>query len=198
MIPLLMIAAAPALALSATAAADAPTALEAANREFVVKNYPPGALKRGEQGRVAFRLTIEPDGSLSRCEVTESSGFSSLDDETCEIMVFNARLNPVRNEDGRAIRATQNGFIVWRLPGAPVQVAEAVPATMPKPDEVICKRSAKTGSLIATTKQCLTRRQWLAAEHAARDELERIQGRGHCDGRGAPCFPYDGPPPPGN
>ena len=182
MIPLWLLAATPALAMSAsgTVAAEGVTAQEAANREFVVKNYPPGALKRGEQGKVAFRLTIEPDGSLSRCEVTESSGFSSLDDETCEIMVFNARLTPVRGEDGRAIRATQNGFIVWRLPGAPTHVAQALPATMPKPDEVICKRSGKTGSLVAMTKQCLTKKQWLQAEQEARDALERIQGKGGC------------------
>ena len=179
MTALLLLAATPALIMSAATSADPPTAREAANREFVVKNYPPGALKRGEQGRVAFRLTIEPDGSLSRCEVTESSGFSSLDDETCEIMVFNARLSPVRNEDGRAIRATQNGFIVWRLPGSPTQVAEATPATMPKPDELICKSSAKTGSLIARTRQCLTKRQWLLQEQEAREATERIQGKGY-------------------
>ena len=189
MIPLLLLSMTPALALSASASvgSDGSSARAEANREFVVKNYPPGALKRGEQGRVAFRLTIEPDGSLSRCEVTESSGFASLDNETCEIMVFNARLSPVRNEDGRAIRATQNGFIVWRLPGSPAPVETA--ATMPKPDDVICKRSQRTGSLVGTTKQCLTKRQWLQAEAEARDAAERIQGKGHCDGRGGPCPP---------
>jgi TonB family protein len=191
MVPLVLLTATAALALSANGAA-APndlSAAEAANREFVVKNYPPGALKRGEQGRVAFRLTIEPDGSLSRCEVTESSGFSSLDDETCEIMVFNARLTPVRGEDGRAIRATQNGFIVWRLPGAPVQAPVPVAATMPQPDEVICKRSGKTGSLVAQTKQCLTRKQWLQAEQEARDAVERLQGRGNveCEATDGTC-----------
>jgi len=43
----------------------APTASDsmvqnARNGEFIWKYYPPGALKRGEQGRVAFKLTIEP------------------------------------------------------------------------------------------------------------------------------------------
>ena len=188
--------------LLAAAAAAAPsvaseTALQAQNREFVVQNYPAGPMKRGEQGRVAFRLTIEPDGSLSRCEVTESSGFAGLDNETCEIMLFNAKVSPVRNEDGRAIRATENGFIVWRLPGSPVQVATATATTMPQPDKLICKKSQKTGSLIAVTKQCLTKKQWVLAEQEAREAIERMQGKGYCDGGGGPCMPTTVPLPPG-
>jgi protein TonB len=200
MIPLLLLALTPALALSAagSASSDELSAQDAANSEFIVKNYPAGPMKRGEQGRVAFRLTIEPEGSVSRCEVTESSGFSGLDNETCEIMVYNARLSPVRNEDGRAIRATQNGFIVWRLPGSPVEVASAATTTMPKPDDLICKRSRQTGSLIATTKQCLTKKQWLMAEQEAREGAERIQGRGFCGtADGSPCMPTTVPLPPG-
>lgn len=183
------------VAVAATPSAASETTLQAENREFVVKNYPAGPMKRGEQGRVAFRLTIEPDGSLSRCEVTESSGFAGLDNETCEIMLFNAKVSPVRNEDGRAIRATENGFIVWRLPGSPVQVATTTATTMPQPDKLICKKSPKTGSLIAVTKQCLTKKQWLMAEQEARDAAERIQGKGHCAEGG--CAPYTPPVPPG-
>ena len=35
------------------------------NGQFLWDYYPPGALKRGEQGRVAFSLTIEPTGVIS-------------------------------------------------------------------------------------------------------------------------------------
>jgi TonB family protein len=153
---------------------------QAKNREFIMKNYPPGARQRGEQGRVAFRVTIEPDGTLGQCEVTESSGFAGLDNETCEIMVRYGQLKPVMGADGRAIRATQNGFIVWRLPDEK-QVAAApgsVPKTMEKPDEIICKKSVTTGSLIGSTRQCLSRADWALQERMWRDELERIQGRG--------------------
>src|SRR3954451_20034966 len=95
------------------------------NGEFLWKYYPPGALKRGEQGRVAFKLTIEPTGTIGTCDVTESSGFKALDAETCDIMGLYARVEPVRNSDGRAIRATQAGFIVWKLPPGAVKVASA-------------------------------------------------------------------------
>lgn len=151
------------------------------NREFIVKHYPPGALKRGEQGRVAFRLTIEPDGSLGKCEVRESSGFAGLDNETCDILVRYGYLKPVMGPDGRTIRATRDGFIVWRIPeGRQLAIATLpVPKTMGKPDDLICKRSRKTGSLIATTRQCMTERDWVLQYQMWRDELERIQGRGH-------------------
>ncbi len=158
------------------------TAQQAQNREFILKHYPPGAMRRGEQGRVAFRLTVEPDGTLGGCEVTESSGFAGLDTETCEIIVRYGQLKPVMGPDGRAIRATQNGFILWKLPEnatALASPAAAPPGTaMTKPDEIVCKTTAKTGSLISRTRQCLTRQEWALQERMTRDEAEKIQGKG--------------------
>ena len=184
MIPLLFLAI-PTINALADAAAQAPqaqqmTAQQAKNREFILKNYPPGARQRGEQGRVAFTVMIEPDGTLTQCEVTESSGYSGLDKETCEIMVRYGQLKPVVGADGRSIRAKQNGFITWKLPDETQAVAAAAPPkTMEKPDEIICKKSQKTGSLIAATRQCLTRSEWALQERMAREDIERIQGKGH-------------------
>ena len=179
----LLILASSLMAISLPTAAQAETDLEAKNREFIVKNYPPGALKRGEQGRVAFRITIEPDGSLGQCEVTESSGFVGLDNETCEIMIFNARLKPVRDESGRAVRSSQNGFIVWRLPEGSTSLATSTAASMPKPDKIFCKRTPKVGSLVAMTKQCMTKEEWMRTEQATREQVDNIMFRGHCDAR---------------
>ena len=184
MISLLILASIPAITSSVAAAPGVETQLvqQSANGEFLIRNYPPGAIKRGEQGKVGFKLTIEPDGSLGTCDVTESSGFASLDKETCEIILRHARLKPVRNSDGRAIRAAQSGFIVWRLP-AGAKVAASSTKTMPKPDQIICKRSQTTGSLVAKTKQCMTRAEWTRSQREAQDEMDRLQGRGHMDDR---------------
>jgi len=155
---------------------------DAKNGEFIWKYYPQGALKRGEQGRVAFKLTIEPTGTVSSCDVTESSGFKTLDAETCEIMGLYARLKPERAEDGRAIRVVRDGFITWKLPPGATKIASASNRkTMPRPDGLICRKDIKTGSLIATTTQCLTRSEWLRQEAVTRDEIDRIQGKGHCE-----------------
>lgn len=184
MISLLLLASIPTVTATALAQqapqAQQETAQQTKNREFIMKNYPPGARRRGEQGRVAFRVAIEPNGSLASCEVTESSGYAGLDQETCDIIVKYGQLKPVLGPDGRAIRATQNGFIVWKLPADTAVAAAAAPApqTMERPDEIICKRSKKTGSLIAATRQCMTRKDWALQEQIWRDEMDRIQGRG--------------------
>ena len=186
MLPLLLVASiTTALASSGSGSQGATEQISRAanNGEFISKRYPAEALKRGEQGKVTFRLTIEPDGSLGSCDVTQSSGFATLDRETCEIMLHYARLKPVRNEEGRAIRATQDGFIVWKLPSSATKVASATSKTMPKPDQVICKRTPTTGSLIGKTKQCMTRAEWARTEQSTRDQMDNLQGRGHYDCR---------------
>ena len=173
---------------SAAPASDDQMVRAAQNGEFLWKYYPPGALKRGEQGRVAFKLTIEPTGTISTCDVTESSGFKSLDKETCDIMGLYARVEPVR-DGGRAIRAVQDGFIVWKLPPGATQVASASgKRTMPKPDQLVCRKDTKTGSLIATTTQCLTRTEWARQEKETRDTVGRLTG-GYCDNGGSACMP---------
>jgi TonB family protein len=184
MLPLLFLASIPAAFAAAFTGGPESTeqvVRESANGEFISRHYPPGAFKRGEQGKVAFRLTVEPDGSLGTCDVTESSGFASLDKETCEVLLRYARLKPVRSSDGRAIRAVQSGFIVWRLPEAVSRMASASSKTMPKPDQVICKRTQATGSLIQKTKQCMTRAEWVRTAREYQDQAYEMQGRGYAE-----------------
>jgi len=151
-----------------------------ANGEFIAEHYPPRALKAGEQGKVSFRLVVEPNGSLGTCEVTKSSGYKSLDDETCELILRYARLTVVRNADGRSVRAEQNGFINWVHPKGTGKRASAIEiAAASTPDKIICKRSPTTGSLVKRTKQCMTARQWAEATRIARDKAYSIVGQGY-------------------
>jgi TonB family protein len=181
------------LAAADSASPDANTQMVRAekNGQFLWDYYPPGALKRGEQGRVAFKLTIEPTGMVSACDVTESSGFGALDRETCDIMGLYARVAPVRNSDGRAIRAVQDGYIVWKLPPGAAKVASASNSkTMPKPDGLVCRKDTKTGSLIATTTQCMTRAEWKEQDAVNRQAVDQMgQGKGFCGNGDAPCLP---------
>jgi periplasmic protein TonB len=185
MVPFFLLASIPAMLTSmGSGAPDTTNQMVQAskNGEFIWSYYPPGALKRGEQGKVAFRLTIEPTGTIGTCDVTESSGFKALDAETCEIMALYARVQPVRNDEGRAIRAVQNGFIVWKLPPGTTKVASASTRTMPKPDQLICRKDITTGSLIATTKQCLTRAEWARQEEVTKQAVDQMGfGKGVSD-----------------
>src|SRR5687767_5684749 len=157
MLRLLVLAAAPALAASAADGHDSGRQVvrESPNGEFLSKHYPPGALKRGEQGKVGFRLTVERDGSLGGCEVMQSSGFALLDSETCGLLLQHARLKPARNADGRAIRSVRSGFIAWKLPGGTTKLASAAARPTPKSDPIICKRFQAPGSLIVKTRTCM-------------------------------------------
>ena len=174
----------------ALANADPEQALRmSSNGEFIARHYPERALKAREQGKVGFHLVIEPDGSLGTCQVKQSSGSAALDSETCELILRYGRLQPVRNAEGRAVRAVQNGFINWKLPVNAPRVASAAASKGPDPDRVICKRTAKTGSLVSRTKQCMTARHWAEAGRIARNQANELIGRGHFEdeGNAAPC-----------
>ena len=67
----------------------------AKNGQFLWEYYPQGALKRGEQGRVAFKSTIEPTGTISTCDVTESSGFGRWTRKLATSWGLYARVAPV-------------------------------------------------------------------------------------------------------
>lgn len=176
-------------ALAFASTADVGQSRLSPNAEFLAKHYPPGAKERGEQGKVGFKIVVEPDGSLGSCEVTQSSGFQSLDNETCEIIVSYARLNKVRDGDGRSVRATQVGYIDWRLPEG-TKVASATPSgDVRDPERIICKRQAETGSLVRRTKVCHTAKEWALLSRRTNDEVERMmRGGAYEDGKGV-CTP---------
>jgi periplasmic protein TonB len=79
-------------------------------------DYPDAAIRNEEQGTTGFRLTVGPDGRVSNCEVTRSSGSSSLDNTTCRLMRSRARFTPARDTSGAATSDTVSASIRWVLP----------------------------------------------------------------------------------
>ena len=90
-----------------------------ANLASYVSNddYPASALRNEEQGTTGFRLTVGPDGRVSNCVVTSSSGSSALDAATCRIMRSRARFTPARDNTGASTADTVNSRITWRIQG---------------------------------------------------------------------------------
>lgn len=78
-------------------------------------DYPHEARARDEQGTVAFRLTIGPDGRVTDCVVMQSSGSALLDETTCRIMRERARFTPARDRDGNPISGTMESRVRWVL-----------------------------------------------------------------------------------
>lgn len=149
------------------------------NGAFIFRKYPPRAKAAGEQGDVTFRAEYDKKGSILSCEVTKSSGFKRLDDETCELIVKHARFKPELLYDGKRKDGIQLGLVEWRIPGAPPPTADqsSKQAAFDNPDKIICKKIPRGGSLVIMSKQCLTKREWEFQSDEARDTLGEAQRR---------------------
>jgi periplasmic protein TonB len=79
-------------------------------------DYPAAAQRAEEQGTTGFRLTVGPDGRVSNCTITSSSGSSSLDSTTCRLMQRRAKFTPARDSSGNPTSDTVSSRIKWVLP----------------------------------------------------------------------------------
>lgn len=89
-----------------------------ANLASYVSNddYPAAAIRAEEQGTTRFRLTVGPNGRVADCQVTGSSGSSSLDSTTCRLMRSRAKFSPATDSNGQPTTDTVSGAIRWVLP----------------------------------------------------------------------------------
>jgi TonB family protein len=78
-------------------------------------DYPPDARKRGDQGRVTFRLSVGADGKPLQCAIVESSGFPSLDAVTCKLLLKRARFYRPTNAAGAVSTGIYEKTINWAL-----------------------------------------------------------------------------------
>lgn len=84
-------------------------------------DYPAAALREMQQGTTAFKLKIDPQGRVTDCAVTASSGSPALDEATCRLVTQRATFHPALDAKGKpAIGAYQNR-VRWILP-RPIEV----------------------------------------------------------------------------
>ncbi len=80
-------------------------------------DYPPEALRRGQQGTVRFSVTVGTGGRVVDCTITRSSGYAELDEGTCRLARRKLRFTPGRLA-GRTVAMNSVPFgITWTLPG---------------------------------------------------------------------------------
>lgn len=117
------------LALAFALAAQQPSAMETATpvavparavqylqNYFGMGDYPREAVRRHQQGRVFFEMTIGPDGRPLSCRILVSSGAASLDEATCRVMRSRARFIPARDAAGLPTVDRIRHSITWTLP----------------------------------------------------------------------------------
>ena len=78
-------------------------------------NYPSDALRMEKEGRVGVRVSIGPDGRVTSCSVTSSSGTASLDRAACDGMQRYARYDPALNDAGQPTEGSASTAIVYKL-----------------------------------------------------------------------------------
>ncbi|MGN6848310.1 MAG: TonB family protein [Sphingomicrobium sp.] len=85
---------------------------------FSPDDYPAAAQAAGAEGTAQAELTVGPDGRVVGCNLVRSTGNSSLDSATCNILRRRAKFTPARDSNGQATTDTvTTPPIVWRLEG---------------------------------------------------------------------------------
>lgn len=79
-------------------------------------DYPPSALRNNEAGVTGFKLELGPDGKVTNCTVTSSSGFPDLDQTACRLLPRRARFTPAKDAAGNGIATTYSSAVRWQIP----------------------------------------------------------------------------------
>jgi len=78
-------------------------------------DYPSRALREGRTGTTGFRVTVGPDGRVTSCSITSSSGSDDLDATTCQMVTRRARFKPAM-EDGSPVQGAFSSRVKWVIP----------------------------------------------------------------------------------
>ncbi|NJM51438.1 MAG: energy transducer TonB [Sphingomonadales bacterium] len=79
-------------------------------------DYPRRALQQEREGTTSFRLTVGPDGRVTDCQITGSSGHDDLDAETCKQMTRRGRFSPKLDGNGNPVSGTWASRVRWEIP----------------------------------------------------------------------------------
>lgn len=82
-------------------------------------DYPPGLGEMGIGGTVSVIYAVEPDGRVTDCRVTRSSGSRELDETTCHLIEQRFRYEPARDRTGRPIRSGIEENHTWVVEDEP-------------------------------------------------------------------------------
>lgn len=79
-------------------------------------DYPTRALREEREGTTGFRVTVGPDGRVTSCSITSSSGSSDLDEATCSNVTRRARFNPATDGEGNPTTGQYSSRVRWVIP----------------------------------------------------------------------------------
>lgn len=81
----------------------------------IQENYPARAIRDETEGTVGVAVQVGPNGRVTTCSVSSSSGSSILDDAACEGMQRYARFKPALDDAGNPTTGRFSTRIVYQL-----------------------------------------------------------------------------------
>ena len=78
-------------------------------------DYPQRAIDKEEEGPVAFKALVAPDGTVDKCTIMVSSHYRDLDDATCTLVKGRARFAPAKDASGNPMYGVYKAVITWSL-----------------------------------------------------------------------------------
>lgn len=82
---------------------------------FSTDDYPTVAVQGRVSGTVSLVMLIDEAGKVKSCMVTETSGYASLDAQSCAIITRRATFNPAIL-DGKPVKTGTTSRIKWMMP----------------------------------------------------------------------------------
>jgi protein TonB len=79
-------------------------------------DYPSRALREEKEGVTRFTVQVSPEGRVTSCSVTGSSGTPELDDAACRAISRRARFTPATNGEGQPVAGTYSNSVRWQIP----------------------------------------------------------------------------------
>ena len=79
-------------------------------------DYPARALREEREGTTGFRVTVGPDGRVTDCQVTSSSGSPDLDEAACSNIRRRARFTPATDGEGQPTTGSYANRVRWVIP----------------------------------------------------------------------------------
>ena len=79
-------------------------------------DYPARALREEREGTTTFRVSVGPDGRVTDCTITGSSGHPDLDAATCDNVRRRARFDPAKDGEGNPTSGSYSNRVRWVIP----------------------------------------------------------------------------------
>ncbi len=79
-------------------------------------DYPSRALREEQEGVTRFRVSVGPDGRVTSCDITGSSGSPELDSATCSLITRRGRFTPANDGEGQPVTGSWGSSVRWQIP----------------------------------------------------------------------------------